>query len=147
MIRSNYHTHTVYCDGKSTVDQMARAALDRGMRALGFSGHSHTSYDESYCMSREDVPRYAADVRAAAERYAGRLEIYLGVEDDLHGERPEFRRDYTIGSAHELFCGGCVFQRGQHRRDPGAGHPGVLRRAIPTGWPRPILKPWPRCWM
>ena len=37
----NYHTHTIYDDGKSTVDEMVRSALACGLRALGFSGHSY----------------------------------------------------------------------------------------------------------
>ena len=106
MIRWDYHCHTTYCDGKNTVEEMARAAADRGMEALGFSGHSYTFYDESYCMPQDRMGDYVRDVRAAAARYAGRMEIYLGVEDDLHGHRPSFRRDYTIGSAHEVLRNG-----------------------------------------
>lgn len=109
MIRCDYHCHTAYCDGKNTVEEMARAAADRGMEALGFSGHGYTFYDESYCMPRDQLDAYVRDVRAAAARYAGTLEIYLGVEDDLHGNRPEFSTDYTIGSAHEVFFGGTFF--------------------------------------
>lgn len=108
MIRCDYHCHTKYCDGKDTVDAMAQGALAAGMRALGFSGHSTTDYDLSYCMQAAEVPNYVADVLAARERYAGQLEIYLGVEDDFHGQRPTFDRDYTIGSVH------CVYANGKH---------------------------------
>ena len=109
MIRCDYHCHTTYCDGKNTVEEMARAAVEKGMEALGFSGHGYTYYDETYCMAKAEIPSYVRDVRDAAARYAGKLEIYLGVEDDLHGNRPEFERDYTIGSAHEIFTGGTFF--------------------------------------
>lgn len=109
MIRCDYHCHTTYCDGKNTVEEMARAAAERGMMALGFSCHSYTFYDESFCISPAQVENYVRDVRAAAARYAGKVEIYLGVEDDLHGNRPAFSRDYTIGAAHEVFCGGAFF--------------------------------------
>lgn len=109
MIRCDYHCHTTYCDGKNSVEEMARAAAEKGMEALGFSGHGYTFYDETYCMPKDRIADYVRDVRAAAERYAGKLEIYLGVEDDLHGNRPDFARDYTIGSAHEVFCGGTFF--------------------------------------
>lgn len=109
MILRDYHTHTRYCDGQNTPREMAAAAAARGMAALGFSGHSHTAYDESYCMSPAATEQYAAEVLALREEYRGRLEIYLGVEDDLHGARPAFPRDYTIGSVHELFAGGTHF--------------------------------------
>ena len=109
MIRCDYHCHTTYCDGKNTVEEMARAAFQQGMEALGFSGHGYTFYEEAYCMPKDRLNDYVRDVRAAAERFDGRMEIYLGVEDDLHGNRPEFHRDYTIGSAHEIFCNGTFF--------------------------------------
>ncbi len=106
MIRSNFHTHTTWCDGNNSVDEMARAAVGLGMSALGFSGHSPVFYEPYFGMSKADVPRYAASVRAAKERYAGQLDIFLGVEDDFHGERPAFERDYTIGSVHCVLAGG-----------------------------------------
>lgn len=106
----NYHTHTTFCDGQNTVEEMAAAAAALGMRALGFSGHSYTFYDTRYCMAREDLPGYAAAVRAAQSQYRGRMEIYLGVEDDFHGDRPDFPRDYTIGSVHCVLAGGVHYE-------------------------------------
>lgn len=41
----NFHTHTTYCDGKNTAEEMILAAINQGFTALGFSGHSHTSID------------------------------------------------------------------------------------------------------
>lgn len=109
MIVSNFHAHTTHCDGLNTVDEMARSALARGMRALGFSGHGTTAYDPSYCMSPVGARRYIDDVLAARAAYAGKLEIYLGVEDDFFGERPTFPRDYTIGSVHTIRAAGWYY--------------------------------------
>lgn len=109
MIRSNFHTHTRYCDGKDSVFDVAAAAAEQGLTALGFSGHSTTPFDLRYCMGEADVPRYAADVARVREEYKGRLEVYLGVEDDFCGERPGFARDYTIGSVHYLLSGGVYY--------------------------------------
>ena len=36
----NMHTHTVFCDGKNTVDEMVESAIKLGMKTLGFSGHA-----------------------------------------------------------------------------------------------------------
>ncbi len=103
MIRANFHTHTNYCDGQDSVAEMAEEASVLGMTALGFSGHATNPYDPC---GMSDVPHYVSDVLAMKEQYKGRLEIYLGVEDDLHGPRPAFERDYTIGSAHFVEAGG-----------------------------------------
>ena len=40
MIKENFHTHTQFCDGKSTAEEMLLSAIDKGFSALGFSGHS-----------------------------------------------------------------------------------------------------------
>ena len=36
------HTHSVLCDGKGTLAEMAAAAYQAGVRYFGASGHSHT---------------------------------------------------------------------------------------------------------
>ena len=50
MIRSNFHTHTQYCDGKDTVFAVAAAAAEPGLTALGFSGHSTPPFARRYCL-------------------------------------------------------------------------------------------------
>ena len=52
---TNYHTHTTYCDGKDTPEEMVLAAIGYGMHALGFSTHSYTSRDLSYCIKKEKI--------------------------------------------------------------------------------------------
>ncbi len=47
---SNFHQHTTFSDGKNTPEEVLQSALARGMEAIGFSDHSYTSIDESYCM-------------------------------------------------------------------------------------------------
>lgn len=126
MIRSNFHTHTCYCDGKDTVSEMADAAAEQGLNALGFSGHSTTPFDLRYCMGPDDVDRYADEVREVRDAYRGRMEIYLGVEDDFYGERPAFERDFTIGSVHYLLSGGVYYPVDESEAD--------LKRAVREGF-------------
>ncbi len=100
--KANFHTHTTYCDGKETAESMVQAALEKGFSALGFSRHSYTAYDESYCMSREDVQKYIADVYALREKYAGQIEIFCGIEQDFGSNEPTDVFDYVIGSVHAV---------------------------------------------
>ena len=39
-MKTNYHMHTVWCDGRNTVEVMIRAAIDRGFDEIGFSSHA-----------------------------------------------------------------------------------------------------------
>lgn len=100
-MKENLHTHTTFCDGKNTPEEMVKAALELGMDALGFSGHSPLP-GESWVMREEDVPRYCREVLALREKYAGALDIFLGLEQDILSPEPEGPYDYLIGSVHAL---------------------------------------------
>ena len=40
MIKCNYHTHTILCDGKDTAEEIIIEAIARGFETIGFSAHS-----------------------------------------------------------------------------------------------------------
>ncbi len=98
------HTHTTFCDGKNIPREMIEAAIEKGLKCLGFSGHAHTDFDGSWCMSRENTRALGAEVAALREQYAGRLDILLGLEQDLYSDDTPaaFDYDYSIGSVHYL---------------------------------------------
>lgn len=100
----NLHTHTTYCDGKSTVEEVVASALAKNLHTLGFSGHSYLFFDD-VTMTPENTKKYIADVNAAREKYKEQIDIYLGVEYDMHGDDPQFARDFTIGSVHYIKIG------------------------------------------
>ena len=96
----NLHTHTTYCDGKSSPREIVQAALSQGLSTLGFSGHSYTAFDPSYCMSKESTGAYIAEIRSLQAEFQGRLNICLGVEQDYFAESAEYDYDFTIGAVH-----------------------------------------------
>ena len=105
-LKVNLHTHTLLCDGKNTAEEMVVSAIQAGFDVLGFSGHSYTSFDESYCMSREDVAKYMTAVRDLAEKYRDQITVLCGIEQDYYGDdRPQVPEvfDYAIGSVHAFF--------------------------------------------
>ena len=97
---SNFHTHSTFCDGKDTPEEMSEAALAQVFDALGFSSHGYTEFDLRYCMKDEDG--YIERVNAVKEAYKGRLEIYLGTEEDAFDHVAREKYDYIIGSSHYL---------------------------------------------
>ena len=98
--KANYHTHTTFCDGENTPEEMVQEALRLGCWGIGFSGHSYTPFDESCCMSREGTKEYKACIRALQKKYAGKIDIALGVEQDYYSEEPTIDYDYIIGAVH-----------------------------------------------
>lgn len=105
MTRCDYHLHTVFCDGKNTPEEMVRAAIRLGMETLGFSAHSHTWFDESYCLPKEKIPAYRAEIARLKETYADRIRILCGIEQDLYSDAPADAYDYRIGSVHYFRLG------------------------------------------
>ena len=102
----NYHTHSTYCDGRSEPEESVLGAIELGFCSLGFSGHSHTDFDEDYCMSRESAVRYCEEILRLRERYGDQLEILCGLEYDYYSDETRDGWDYLIGSVHYVFRDG-----------------------------------------
>lgn len=102
MILADYHVHTTFSDGKNTPEEMVLAAIEKGMTAIGFSDHSYTAFDESYCMKKEDAPRYRECIAKLKEKYKGQIKILCGIEQDFYSDMPTQDYDYVIGSVHYL---------------------------------------------
>ncbi|MBR2539814.1 MAG: histidinol-phosphatase HisJ family protein [Mogibacterium sp.] len=100
------HMHTTYCDGNNSAEEMVLAALDMGFETIGFSGHSYTWFDESYCMSPDGTRDYIAEIRALGEKYSDRIRILLGTELDYWAEIDTTPYDYLIGSSHYILKDG-----------------------------------------
>lgn len=109
MSLQNLHTHTVFGDGKNTAEEMVLGALRAGCGSLGFSEHSPLPPEvdpDGYTMAADSVPAYRREVLYLREKYAGKLEIFLGLEQDIDSAPPEDIYDYVIGSVHGVWKDG-----------------------------------------
>lgn len=102
MMRSCAHTHTPFCDGKTPMDDMARAAFSRGFVSLGFSSHAPQTFDPPYYIPKGREDEYIAQVRRLQAEYAGRMRIWLGCERDLFSCADVSKYEYFIASSHYL---------------------------------------------
>lgn len=104
----NFHTHTHFCDGRATMDEMAAAAVAAGFVHVGFTPHSPIHIPSPCNMSSDSVPLYKENLKRLKDRYAGVCEFYLGMEidylDPQHGPASkiyaDYGLDYSIGSVH-----------------------------------------------
>ena len=102
MLKANYHTHSVFCDGSDTPEDIVLYAIGHGVTHLGFSGHM----DPDIHM---DWPAYVSTIRALRQKYSGRIDILCGTELDIlydpasicdsSGSR---QAEFVIGSTHFL---------------------------------------------
>lgn len=101
---ANYHTHTSFCDGKNTPEEIVLYAIEKGCSSMGFSGHGYTPFDVRYCM--KDTAGYLTELARLKKKYGDKIELYCGAEEDAFSyvERKNF--DYIIGSSHYFYVGG-----------------------------------------
>lgn len=101
----NLHTHTNYCDGIDTPEQVIISAIEKGFGGIGFSGHSYMYYSEDHSMSLEETEKYKTEIALLKEKYLDRIDIFCGLEFDMYSEIDLSGYDYLIGSVHYLKCG------------------------------------------
>lgn len=103
MKKFNLHTHTTFCDGKNTPEEMVLSAIESGLDLIGFSGHSYTPFDESYCMSLEDTAGYRSEISRLAQKYKSEISVLCGIEQDYYSNQSTSQYDYVIGSVHAFY--------------------------------------------
>ena len=94
------HTHTNFSDGDNSPEEMVQEAVRLGFSRIGFSEHSYISFEPDYCMPYDNYEAYRDEVRFLQEKYADRIEISLGIEQDYFSDHPAEGFDYIIGSVH-----------------------------------------------
>lgn len=105
----DFHSHTIYGDGRNTPEEMIQAACALGFTDFGISEHGfleHYAYSETGTFGMDETAylRYREEMEALKEKYRNRIRIYTGVERD--GMGPKQEADYVIGSSHQLFKDG-----------------------------------------
>jgi DNA polymerase (family X) len=105
-IRGDLHMHTVWSDGRDSVEEMVRTCVSLGYEYLAITDHSQTSA-ASRNLSVEDVDRQADEIQALRERYSG-IQILHGCEVDIlpdghldFTDRVLERFDIVLASLHE----------------------------------------------
>ncbi|MBQ3816826.1 MAG: histidinol-phosphatase [Clostridia bacterium] len=102
MVLRDLHTHTLFSDGKNSPEEMVKQAIALKMECIGFSDHSYTFFDESYCMKKGTEQKYREETAALKEKYKEQIEILCGVEQDYYSETCPSSYDYAIGSVHYI---------------------------------------------
>jgi histidinol-phosphatase (PHP family) len=104
----NFHTHTIYCDGKAAPEEYVKEALTRKMTALGFSCHSPLPFDNGYSIKEHNIEKYVSEIRSLQEKYKEQIQVFLafefdyvpGISEDPVPLKKRMNTDYIIGSVH-----------------------------------------------
>lgn len=103
MFKSNCHTHTTFCDGKNSAEEMTIAAINKGFVSLGFSGHSPMNFENDWAMTEEGVKEYIKEIKRIKEAYKDKIDILCGIELDRDFVGVDLEElDYVIASVHQF---------------------------------------------
>ena len=112
---ANYHTHTKRCRHAHGEDEeYVLAALEKGLQILGFADHTPYpfpgDYYSTFRMFPEDLSDYVNSILSLREKYAGKLQILVGLETeyypahfaDLQAMLKDYPIDYMLLGQHAL---------------------------------------------
>jgi len=110
MYWSNYHSHSSFCDGRSSMEEFVKYAIAKGLKKYGFSSHAPLPFSTFWNMNLDDLPEYQMEFYRLKEKYASQIELYIGLELDYINGFFEFGHnlystdsfDYLIGSIHYM---------------------------------------------
>ena len=108
MIKSNFHTHTNYCDGSDEPEAYVKEAIKSGFNSLGFSGHAPFPKENTFAIKENDLENYCNNIEFLKDKYKNEINIFLALEADYIPEiTNSFQNlyqkcslDYIIGSVH-----------------------------------------------
>ena len=107
---SNLHTHTTFSDGAHSPEENVKSALEKNMISIGFSDHSYTYEDSSYCMKKSSYPEYLKQIRELKEKYKDSIKIFSGLELDYYSGTDHISDfDYVIASVHYIIKDGICY--------------------------------------
>ena len=108
MIKSNFHTHTKFCDGSDEPETYIIEAIKLRFDSLGFSGHAPISIKNAFAIKENDLENYCKNIEFLKKKYKNKINIFLALEadyipeitEDFHNFYRKCNLDYIIGSVH-----------------------------------------------
>lgn len=103
---AEYHCHTIYSDGKSTMEENIKAAIDMGLEKIGISdhGYKHKGFGVKY----KDYPKMKAEIEKLREKYP-QIQILLGVEANILDDKGNIDVDDYIRNYVDYVMAGYHF--------------------------------------
>ena len=99
------HTHTNFCDGKNSPEEMVLSAIEKGLDTIGILTHSYVEFDLSACVPTEREKEFIDEVNRLKEKYKDKIKVHCGLEVDYYTTKQLEGYDYKLGSLHYFHIG------------------------------------------
>lgn len=106
MYLQNLHTHSYFCDGVDSPEEMVCTAIEKGFDSIGFSGHSYMDFARQFFKWGDKTEDYKAEIISLKEKYKDHIDVFLGLEAEPCSKPDMIGYDYLIGSVHYFDFGG-----------------------------------------
>ena len=97
---TDLHTHTNFCDGKHSPEDMVLSAIEKGLDTIGILAHSYTEFDKDCSIGEERQSEFISEVNRLKEKYKDKIKVLCGVEVDYYATSVADGYDYRLGSLH-----------------------------------------------
>ena len=94
------HTHSNFCDGKSSAEEMVRAAIKKGLSVLGIVTHAYIPFEDFYTIHPGKVGAFQQEIRRLSDVYKDKITLLCGVEADPVSTMSYEGFSYILGSSH-----------------------------------------------
>ncbi len=109
--QTNYHSHCSFCDGRASMEEFVKTAIQEGFNSYGISSHAPLPFSTRWTMDYPDMENYLAEFHHLRDKYKSNIELYVGLEIDYLNEESHpgnsyftaLPLDYRIGSVHMLY--------------------------------------------
>ncbi|MDY4584249.1 MAG: histidinol-phosphatase [Candidatus Onthomorpha sp.] len=110
MKRFNLHSHSLFCDGKSSLEQMVCAAIEKGFYCFGFSAHAPVPFENNFALPFSDIQSYLDETHRLKEKYQSKIRLYTSMEfdyitdiaEDAKQRAKDMGLDYVLASVHQV---------------------------------------------
>lgn len=103
---AEYHTHTKYSDGKSTMEENVIFARKIGLKKIGISDHGYMH--KGFGVKYKDYPKMKSEVERLREKYQD-IKIFLGVEANILDDKGNIDVDDYIRNYVDYVMAGYHF--------------------------------------
>ena len=100
------HTHSNYCDGKASIEEMVVSAIDKGVKVLGIVTHAYVDFEDFYTIAPNKVGDFLDEVDTLGNKYKDKITLLAGVEADPAASMTYEGFSYVLGSAHYFYKDG-----------------------------------------
>lgn len=108
MIKSNFHQHSLFSDGKKPLEDYIQQALQLGFTAMGFSEHSPLPFETYYSLESNREEEYVMETNRLKQKYHDQIDLYRALEqdyipsitEDFASVAKRLELNYSIGSVH-----------------------------------------------